>query len=255
MGEQERPRDFIAVHGMLREPRPHPEAPRREEPGTPPLERTGAESRLNLRTDDDRSGGRLESLTDEQLVAQINAGNSSAFNSLTERWESSLYRFIRRMVGNPEDARDVCQEALAKAYLNIGRLRDGAKFRSWLHYIALNLVRDRTRTKKSKTVLKSYEEGGLEVFPDGATRSRQTATERQVDRTSLRDLMDEVLAGLPVEQRTAIVLREYQGFTSDEIAEMTGVPSATVRSRIFYGFRALRTTLRERGVTEEDMAL
>jgi RNA polymerase sigma-70 factor (ECF subfamily) len=193
----------------------------------------------------------LESLTDEQLVALAHQGNTNAYNSLTERWESSLYRFVRRMMGNPEDARDVCQEALVKAYLNLDRLREGAKFRAWIHYIALNLCRDRFRSQKSRGVTASYEEGGVEAFPEGTGRARQWATDKQVERSSLKNLMEEVLEELPVEQRTAIVLREYQGFTSDEIAEMTGVPAATVRSRIFYGFKSLRKKLRERGVTAE----
>jgi RNA polymerase sigma-70 factor (ECF subfamily) len=193
----------------------------------------------------------LDSLTDEQLVALAHQGNTNAYNSLTERWESSLYRFVRRMMGNPEDARDVCQEALVKAYMNLGRLREGAKFRAWLHYIALNLCRDRFRSQKSKGVASSYEEGGVEAFTDGMGKARQWATDKQVERSSLKSLMEELLEELPVEQRTAIVLREYQGFTSDEIAEMTGVPSATVRSRIFYGFKSLRKKLRERGVAAD----
>jgi RNA polymerase sigma-70 factor (ECF subfamily) len=200
-----------------------------------------------------RAGGLVESMTDEQLVSLAHQGNANAYNNLTERWESSLYRFTRRMLGNPEDARDVCQEALVKAYLNINSLREGAKFRAWIHYIALNLCRDRFRSQKSRTVLHPYEEGGVEAIAEGVARTRQWSTERQIERASLKDLMEEVLAELPVEQRTAIVLREYQGFTSDEIAEMTGTPAATVRSRIFYGFKALRKKLRERGITAENM--
>lgn len=195
----------------------------------------------------------MESLTDEQLVALVHQGNVTAFNSLTQRWESSLYRFIRRMMGNSEDARDVCQEAWAKAYQNIGSLRDGAKFRAWIHYIALNLCRDRFRTLKSKAIHATYEEGGLEAFQHGTGKAGQWASTRQVEQTSLRRMLDGILGELPAEQRTAIVLREYQGFTSEEIAEITGVPAATVRSRIFYGFKSLRRKLEERGVTQEQL--
>lgn len=196
----------------------------------------------------------MEALTDEQLVTLIQQGNASAFNSLSERWESSLYRFIRRMMGNSEDARDVCQEAWAKAYQNIGSLREGAKFRAWIHYIALNLCRDKFRSLKSRAIHASYEEGGLETLPEGTGRSAQWAATKNVEQTSLKTLLDDVLRELPAEQRTAIVLREYQGFTSEEIAEITGVPAATVRSRIFYGFKALRRMLGERGVSPEYLA-
>lgn len=193
-------------------------------------------------------------LSDQQLIDRIHAGDASAFNRLTERWESTLYRFIRRVMGNPDDARDVCQEALLKAWVHLPRLRDGARFKSWLHYIALNICRDRFRSRKSRGVNQSYEETGAEALPADPARPLHWSTERATERTSLRDLMEVALGTLPVEQRTAIVLREFQGFTSDEIAQITGVPSATVRSRIFYGFKALRRTLRERGITEENFA-
>ena len=191
----------------------------------------------------------MDALTDEQLVVLIQQGNINAFNSLSQRWETSLYRFIRRMMGNSEDARDVCQEAWSKAYQNIGSLRDGSKFRSWIHYIALNLCRDRFRSLKSRAIHSSYEEGGLETMPEGTGKAGQWATTRHVEQTSLKTLLDDVLTELPNEQRTAIVLREYQGFSSEEIAEITGVPAATVRSRIFYGFKALRRLLNERGIS------
>ena len=139
---------------------------------------------------------------------------------------------LRRQRDRPEDARDVCQEAWAKAYQNIGSLRDGAKFRAWIHYIALNLCRDRFRTLKSRAVHASYEEGGLEAFDHGAGKAGQWAATRQVEQTGLRRMLDGILSELPAEQRTAIVLREYQGFTSEEIAEITHCNLGTVKSRL-----------------------
>lgn len=193
-------------------------------------------------------------LTDQQLIELVHSGDATAFQRLAARWESTLYRFIRRVMGNPDDARDVCQEALLKAWVNLPRLRDGSRFKSWLHYIALNICRDRFRSRKSRGISQSYEETGAEALPADPSRPLHRTTERSTERASLRDLMEEVLKTLPVEQRTAIVLREFQGFTSDEIAQITGVPSATVRSRIFYGFKALRRTLRERGITADNFA-
>lgn len=195
-----------------------------------------------------------DALTDQELIDLVHAGDATAFNRLTERWESTLYRFIRRVMGNPDDARDVCQEALLKAWVHLPRLREASRFKSWLHYIALNLCRDRFRSRKSRGVSQTYEEAGATALPADVTRPHHWSTQRTTERASLRDLMEEVLGTLPVEQRTAIVLREFQGFTSDEIAQITGVPSATVRSRIFYGFKTLRRTLRDRGITEDNFA-
>lgn len=190
----------------------------------------------------------VDSLSDEQLVALTQDGNLQAFNRLTARWESSLYRFALRLVGNREDARDVCQEALMKAYLNIQKLREGAKFKSWVHHILLNLCRDRFRSAGAKADIQPFEEDGIQETRVAMTRAREAGVSEAAERISLSHLLEEVMGLLPMEQRSAILLREYHGFTSEEIAEIVGVPAATVRTRIFYGLRSVRRMLTERGV-------
>lgn len=191
----------------------------------------------------------MESLSDEQLVTLSQEGNVQAFNRLTARWERSIYRFSLRALGNPEDARDVCQEALVKAYLNIERLRDGRKFRAWVHHIALNLCHDRRRSAGSRAEMHPYEEDGVEEKRVAFERSHEGSPDRQADRNKLLRALGEVLAEIPMEQRSAILLREYHGFNSEEIGEIIGVPAATVRSRIFYGLRAVRKKLKDRGLS------
>ncbi len=185
-------------------------------------------------------------MTDEQLVTLTQQGNVRAFNSLSARWESSLYRFAFRTLGNSEDARDVCQDALLKAYTNIRRLREGSKFKSWVHHIALNLCRDRFRGSAGKAQTRSFEEQGV----DEARFAIETGVREDPEKSTLVRAVEQALAVLPREQRDAIILREYHGFTSEEIGEITGVPAATVRSRIFYGLRSARETLRRRGFAQ-----
>lgn len=197
-------------------------------------------------------GEPLESLTDEQLVALTRTGNVDAFNKLARRWESSVYRFTHRTLGNPDDARDVCQEAWIKAYRNIARLREGAKFKSWVHHIALNLCRDRFRSAKVRGGAVSLDDAPTDqVEGTGDERRRYTAAEA-ADSRSVREVLEMILAELPSEQRTCLVLREYQGFNSEEIADITGVPAATVRTRIFYGLKAIRKLMDQRGLGAED---
>lgn len=191
----------------------------------------------------------MDSMTDEQLVALTQGGNTQAFNGLAARWEGSLYRFTLRTLGNPEDARDVCQEALLKAYQQIGRLREGGKFKAWVHHIALNLCRDRFRSPARRAETRSiddeeYKEGAL-----AAELAAQSPSQIRPERAVLMRTIEEVLGFLPAEQRTAILLREYQGFTSEEIGEITGVPAATIRTRIFYGLKSMRKMLDERGIS------
>ena len=192
----------------------------------------------------------MDTLSDAELVSLSQQGSETAFNQLAIRWENTLYGFVRRTLGDAEEARDVCQEALVKAFTNIARLRDGAKFKSWLHYIALNLCRDRFRTAQYRAKVLSYDEAGGDRAL--ALTTEGEGTDRGTMATDLSEKLESLLAGIPAEQRTAILLREYQGFTSEEIGELTGVPAATVRTRIYYGLKAVRRLMDERGLSRND---
>ncbi|MEZ5063607.1 MAG: sigma-70 family RNA polymerase sigma factor [bacterium] len=195
----------------------------------------------------------MQTFTDGELVARCQDGDVAAFNQLASRWESSLYGFVRRTLGDGEDARDVCQEALVKAWTNISRLRDGEKFKSWVHYIALNLCRDRFRSPRARTEVLAFEDEPAEPTEAIASGSRSDSSDAGAEAASRSRVLESALAELPAEQRTAILLREFQGFTSDEIGEITGVPAATVRTRIYYGLRALRKSLDARGIAASDV--
>jgi RNA polymerase sigma-70 factor (ECF subfamily) len=191
-------------------------------------------------------------MSDAELALLSQQGDLQAFNRLAGKWGASLFRFVRRMLGSDADAEDICQEAFLKAYVNIRRLREPEKFRAWLHHIALNLCRDWHRSPRGRERTIAYEEGFAERLPRAETRA-PTAPDREMERADLARELSAVLDKLSLEQRTAILLREYQGFTTEEIAEITGVPAATVRTRVFYGLKSIRRTLQQRGVTAESL--
>lgn len=182
-------------------------------------------------------------MTDAQLAVLSQQGNREAFGMLARRWDGPLYRYLRRVLGDSEAARDTCQEALLRAYANLHRLREPSHFKAWLHTIALNLCRDRGRSRAAREV-------ALEDIDSVDPTARE---DRALDRVDLATVLDRMLARLPLEQRTAILLREFEGFTSQEIATMSGVPAATIRSRIFYGLKTLRGMLPEYGLTPEHL--
>ncbi len=191
-----------------------------------------------------------DAMTDAQLALLSQRGDRRAFSLLARRWDRGLYRFVRRMVGDAEEARDVCQETLLKAYLNIGRLREPEHFKSWLHQIGLNLCRDRGGLHRDGK--------GLEIAPleesDAENRPAPLPSPLQeAERADLAAILEQALARLPEDQRTAILLGEVEGFTSQEIARITGGSASTIRSRIFYGLKALRRMLPEYGITEEHL--
>lgn len=186
----------------------------------------------------------MQPVTDAELVTMAQAGDREAFSLLARRWSRPLQRFIRRLLGNDEEARDTSQEALLRAWVNLHRLREPERFSPWIHRIALNLSRDRGRSARSRRL----REVALDDVPEVEPAAPQATPHEAAERQDLAAALGALLARLPLEQRTAILLRELEGLTSQEIGTVSGVPAATVRSRIFYGLKSLRAMLPEYGL-------
>ena len=188
-------------------------------------------------------------LPEETLVERARSGDTVAFGHLADRWWHPLYRFGYRLAGNREDAEDICQESLVRAFRSVHELEDHRKFSSWLHRIALRVYQDRRRRERARPttslddVSEDSDGGGLldRLAVDG--RGALPGPARDLEIWETRRLLQEALDELPDEQREAIVMREFQGLTTAEIAAIVGVPTATVRTRIFYGLRKLHGRL------------
>jgi len=182
--------------------------------------------------------------TDEELVARTQDGDASAFDVLVRRWERRIRGAIYRIIGSDDEALDICQETFLKAYRGLGSFKQEARFSSWLYQIALNLCRDRLRRKRGKTWV------SLEGLEDG-TSAPQATGPTALDLVEARDLSRTVagaVAALPEEQREVIVLKEYQGLTFLEIAEVRGLPMSTVKTRLYRGLGQLKDQLERQGV-------
>jgi len=159
------------------------------------------------------------------------------------RVEDGIYGFVCRTIGDRDEARDLCQETLVRAWENLARLRDGSKFRAWVHHIAVNLCHDRFRSAVTRADHRRWDDESPDVRRLAVERGEFDGAGGILDRIGQARAVERALARLPAEQRMAILLRECQGFTSEEISEITGVPAGTVRTRIFHGLRALRRML------------
>jgi RNA polymerase sigma-70 factor (ECF subfamily) len=180
--------------------------------------------------------------TDEELVALATAGDMDSFNQLVTRWERPIYALAFRTLRREEDARDVVQEAFMRAYRGLPGFKGQAKFSSWLYRIALNLCRDWIR-KERRTPLVALPEG---VDPVDLADAQPTPSESVEDLVARREMSAAVslaMAELPEDQRTAILLKEYQGLTFQEIAEMLDCPLSTVKTRLYQGLSVLRRRL------------
>jgi RNA polymerase sigma-70 factor (ECF subfamily) len=179
--------------------------------------------------------------TDEELVARSVGGDADSFNELILRWERPIYALAYRTIGREEDARDVCQETFLRAYRALPGFRGQAKFSSWLYRIALNLCRDWVRRERRTPVVQPPEDGDLMEMAAAAEPSE--SIEDLVARKDLARSVERAMALLPEEQRTAIVLKEYQGLTFQEIADLVGCPLSTVKTRLYQGLTVLRREL------------
>jgi RNA polymerase sigma-70 factor (ECF subfamily) len=185
------------------------------------------------------------SRTDEELVASTLAGDTSAFDLLVLRWDRKIQGAIYRLIGSEEEARDLCQEAFFKAYRGLRAFKGEARFSSWLYQIALNLCRDRMRRRRGRTLVSL---DALEA--DGQAPVLRDET-NALDLVEARDLQRRVKAAvlaLPEEQREVIVLKEYEGLTFQEIADVLDMPVSTVKTRLYRGLDKLKERLCEEGV-------
>ena len=184
-------------------------------------------------------------LTDDELVAKSMGGDAESFNQLILRWERPIYALAYRVIGREEDARDVCQETFLRAFRALPGFKGQAKFSSWLYRIALNLCRDWIRRQRRAPVMQMPE--GIDPGELAAERGPVESIEELVSRRELSAVVEEAMALLPEEQRTAIILKEYHGMTFQEIADMQGCPLSTVKTRLYQGLSVLRRHLEKNG--------
>ncbi len=180
------------------------------------------------------------STSDQQLIDQCLSGQREAFGQLVTRYECRLYGTLVHTVGSVHEARDVAQEAFVLAYQKLETFRQESSFYSWLFRIAYNVAVSRHRRHRGGTasVDAIREQTGVEPTdhrPESDPAHHLHTTERQaLVQTALNELAEEF--------RTVIILREMDGLSYEQIAEIVDVPIGTVRSRI----HRARTELREK---------
>lgn len=178
-------------------------------------------------------------MLDADLVTAAAAGDRDAFDELVRRHQRAIVNLARAMTGGAADAEDLAQEAFVRAWKSLRQFRGESAFHTWLHGIALNVIRThRGRMARLRRLL-------FERPPDADIDPVELASvdERTDERLALRDGIDRALAQLPDDLRAAIVLRDVLGFEYREIAETLGVPIGTVESRIFRARQRLRPLL------------
>ena len=171
--------------------------------------------------------------TDQILVERVQAGDKTAFDLLVKRYQHKVIGLIGRYVQDHAEALDVAQETFIKAYRALDSFRGESAFYTWLYRIATN-------TAKNYLVTRSRRPPGTDVDIDDVLQAESESELREIEtpennlyRDELFSVMASTLEALPEELRVALTLRELEGMSYEEIAEVMDCPIGTVRSRIF----------------------
>lgn len=200
----------------------------------------------------DRRKGSVRAREEARLVARLRAGEIEAFDQVVEEYQSLVHALSLRILGNAEDARDATQETFLKVYRHFANFRGEASLKTWICRIALNqarsmerwwLRRRRDRTTSLDAPVGLGEESDL---PAAATiESTQHSPEAEILSRERGREIEQALAQLKIDYRLAVILRDLQGLTYEEIAYVTGASLGTVKSRLARGREMLRDLLRQ----------
>ena len=172
------------------------------------------------------------------LILELQQGNPEAVNQIVDRYSKPLFAFIMRMVDDQATAEDIFQDTWVRVVRNIGSFRGDSKFSTWLFQISLNLCRNLMRSKARRSFVGIEEVSDLAEDPE--VDGMQILQAQKVRR---------LVASLPPKMREVIVLRYYHEKTDVEIAEVTGLPPGTVKSRIHRATELLRIKIESAELT------
>jgi RNA polymerase sigma factor (sigma-70 family) len=185
-------------------------------------------------TDEER-----RAFSDELLAVRCQLGEAAAFDALVERWNPPLWRYVRRLLANDEDADETLQDAWLRILRALPRLRDPARLRPWLFGIARRALMDRLRRDYSEPVA---DDVAMEDVP---------APEPPPGHLDDIDEVHEELSAMPFAEREVLVLFYLRELPLRQVAEVLAVPAGTVKSRLFRARKMLRDRLEKKGFRDE----
>ena len=181
-------------------------------------------------------------IDEKKLIERASGGDPEAFNRLMEQHERRMYAVALRMCANREDAQDCLQEAMLRVYRAIGGFKGESSFSTWVYRITMNTCLDELRRRKNK------QSASLDDLLDEgwAPADERTSPEKHAVRAETARMLHQTIRELPEDMRAAVVLRDIQGYSYEEIAKILDINVGTIKSRISRGREKLREKLREK---------
>ncbi|PCJ44294.1 MAG: RNA polymerase sigma factor RpoE [Moraxellaceae bacterium] len=182
---------------------------------------------------------------DQQLVERVKKGDKRAFDLLVGKYQHKVLSIVGRFVNDPDEAKDVSQEAFIKAYRALPNFRGDSAFYTWIYRIAVNTAKNYLVARSRRPPGSDVDVADAEFYDGGAVLHEITTPESQLMTDELEAMVYKALSDLPDDLRTAVTLREFDGLSYEEIAEVMDCPVGTVRSRIFRGREAIDNRIRD----------
>ncbi|WP_420797662.1 RNA polymerase sigma factor RpoE [Candidatus Sororendozoicomonas aggregata] len=176
---------------------------------------------------------------DQQLVERVQQGDSRAFDMLVLKYQHRILGLVGSYINDFQEVQDVTQEAFIKAYKAMDRFRGDSSFYTWIYRIAINTAKNHLVSKGRKPQTANVDVYDAEFAELSTGLKDIDSPERNLHRNEVEKVVHGVINDLPDELRTAVLLREFDGLSYDEIAEVMSCPVGTVRSRIFRAREAI----------------
>ena len=183
-------------------------------------------------------------LLDAELVKRVQAGDKAAFDILVQKYQHKVVNLINRFVSDQTECYDIAQDAFIKAYRAIGNFRGDSQFYTWLYRIAANTAKNHLASRARKSPSYSIDVDDAEHYEGESGLKEYTTPENLLLTDEIEKTVYQAIENLPEDLKSAITLREIEGLSYEEIAEVMDCPIGTVRSRIFRARDAIDKELR-----------
>lgn len=181
---------------------------------------------------------------DQALVERVQQGDKKAFDVLVLKYQHRIIKLVARFIRNSDEVQDVTQEAFIKAYRALKNFRGDSAFYTWLYRIAINTAKNYLVSASRRATESAVDAQDAEQYDSGDWLREYATPERELLAAEIKQVINKTISALPADLKEAVTLREMEGLSYEEIAEVMACPIGTVRSRIFRAREAIDKQLR-----------
>ena len=186
----------------------------------------------------------MSKTTDAELVARVQRGDKKAFDLLVSKYQNKIFVIIGRFVNDQAEVYDVAQDTFIKAYRALPNFRGESAFYTWIYRIAINTAKNYLTARGRRPPAGDIDSQDAETYEVGSALRENASPERLLMRDQLQQVIFDTIEALPEDLKTAMTLRELEGLSYEEIAEVMDCPVGTVRSRIFRAREAVEKKIK-----------